>query len=239
MVKRRTPPRTESISNLTLIDDGVRVIEYQLSRKRPSYFRIARESHLLLLRAMVEALCGSANLGVLGPPKDKIRSVKYRAGNEPWKEIQRESVPNCRYAWRYSAPTPCTPPPLPPPGPTALPPRDAHLLGFYDLLARIQAGCFMCHIFGARPVTVADGELRDLEWLHEQVRNEFEHYVPKGYVVGVPALLGASSIALRLSEWLLYSSGSVLLHRPPRGLQTRLSTLHPRVTRLLARFAHP
>jgi hypothetical protein len=234
-VKKRDRPQVERISNLTLIDDGVRVIEFQLSQKRPSYFRIARECHLLLLRSMVEALRGSANLAILGRPKDKTRTVTYRVATEPWKEIHKEIVPTCTHAWRYSAPTPAFAPPAA--GPTAPPAEEDHLLGFYDLLARIQADCFMCHVFGACAATISDRELRDLEWLHEQVRNEFEHYVPRGYTVGVPALLNASLIALHWSRWLLYSSGSAFLYEPPRGLQARLATMHAKAGRVLAGFA--
>ena len=56
----------------------------------------------------------------------------------------------------------------------------------------------------------------------ENVRNEFEHYIPKSYYVGIPALISTAHLALRITEWLLYDSRTVLTIYIPRGARTRL-----------------
>ena len=58
----------ESIDNLGLIKNGLGHIEFELNYEKPSMFRAARESHLVLYRSMIEALKGSANLAVTGRP---------------------------------------------------------------------------------------------------------------------------------------------------------------------------
>ena len=81
----------DAIENLSLIKNGLLHLRFELSRENPSYFRIAREAHLLLYRSMVEALKGSANLAVTGrPPKD--RSYKYQRGGNPWQEIHKVRI---------------------------------------------------------------------------------------------------------------------------------------------------
>jgi hypothetical protein len=228
---KRKPSAVEIINNLLLLDSNLRHIGFELSRPRPSFFRAARESHLALLRSMVEALRGTANFAISGPRK-RARLTQYQIGNNRWKEIHRVEVTGCKKAWRFSLPSPCSPPELTPPKPSQSIADEQRLLGFYDLFAMIQTECFMIHVYRARPVEVSDHELREIEWLHENVRNEFEHYIPKSYYVGIPALVSAAHLALRITDLLLYDSGTVLSHYVPRGTRTRLS----RVIRHLARL---
>jgi len=224
-------PDYESCSNLSLLDNGLRHVSFELRQESPSFFRVGRECHLVLLRAMVEALRGSANLDIVGRSKDKHRVVWYRLGDGPWQEIRKEAVPGCREAWRYSAPKVI-------PAPT--PPRSAkerifddYLLGFYELLAKVQADFFMIRQYGACAAQLSDSDLGCLEWLHERVRNEFEHFVPKSYAVEVQSLLSGSFVALHLSHFLLFESGAALLLQCPNGLKDRLR----RLVSALDRFA--
>ncbi len=60
-----------------------------------------------------------------------------------------------------------------------LSPPDDYLRGFYDLLAMIQAPCFMLQYTHSAVVSVSDTEMQLLEWLHEKIRNDFEHFMPK------------------------------------------------------------
>ena len=223
-------PDYESCSNLSLLDNGLRHVSFELRRESPSFFRVGRECHLVLLRAMVEALRGSANLDIVGRSKDKHRVTWYRLGDGPWQEIRKETVPGCREAWRYSTPKVIPAPTL---QRSAQEPNiDEYLLGFYELVAKVQADCFMSRRFGASPGRLSDSDLACLEWLHERVRNEFEHFVPKSYAVGVQFLLSGSLVALRLSHFLLFESGAALLLQCPEDLQARLHRLVSALARL-------
>jgi len=212
----------DRIDNLTLIENGLLHFQFELSRERPSYFRTAREAHLVLYRAMIEALRGSANWAVtLKQARD--RSCEYQKGNNPWTEIHKVAAPSCRLAWRYSLPEPCEAPPMPT---TDVEPeqvkRDEYLIGFYDAVAMIQTECFMGQLVHSRIVAVCDADMKTLEWLHEEIRNEYEHFVPKGYMAPVQDLLAAAASCLRLARMCLFESGNILFHSVPRDRLERL-----------------
>jgi hypothetical protein len=157
---------------------------------------------------MVEALRGSANLAITGSRRPRIRRIHYRLGDKIWKMIEKSPVPGCRLAWRFSAPVPQDPPQ------EAADERgvsDDNLIGFFDLLAMIQAERFMCRMVEASPVLVPDADMRQLEWLHESIRNEFEHFMPKLYAADFEDLQRGAMIALDLSKRLLVESGAVFL----------------------------
>jgi hypothetical protein len=58
----------ETINNLNLIENGLLHIRFGLGRDEPSFFRVAREAHLVFYRGMIEALKGSANLAITSRP---------------------------------------------------------------------------------------------------------------------------------------------------------------------------
>ena len=66
----------EEINNLRLIENGLLHAQFELEREEASYFCVAREAHLVVYRAMIETLRGSANLAITGRPS-KSRSCKY------------------------------------------------------------------------------------------------------------------------------------------------------------------
>lgn len=209
----------ETIDNLNLIENGLVHIEFELGRDDPSYFRIARESHLILYRSMIEALKGSANLAVTGrPSRNKNRSRKYKVGDQPWKEIHKVSVPGCKQGWRFSEPVVCDPPKL---EGTKNPQRfsDDHLISFYDALAMIQCECFTLRSIHRKVVPVSDHEMQILEWLHEEIRNEYEHFVPRYYAAPISDLLQPSESSLRLSTELIFKSNNVLLMNGCKRMQ--------------------
>ncbi len=71
----------------------------------------------------------------------------------------------------------------------------------------------MCRMVEAKPVVVPDQDMRQLEWLHESIRNEFEHFMPKLYGADFEDLQRSATIALDLSRRLLVESGTVFLGR--------------------------
>ena len=90
----------DRIDNLSLIENCLLHLKFEISRELPSYFRIAREAHLLLYRSMIEALKGTANLVITGH-STKRRSHKYKRHNKPWQEIHKVSIEACKRAWRF------------------------------------------------------------------------------------------------------------------------------------------
>jgi hypothetical protein len=83
----------------------------------------------------------------------------------------------------------------------------------------IQAEPFMHRFVDSKPVEVPDEEMQVLEWLHEMVRNEFEHFIPKLYLVSQDLLLNASRISIELSQKLLFESGLMLEILLPENLK--------------------
>jgi len=196
--------RWETIDNLNLIENGLLHIGFEISRDAPSFFRVAREAHLILYRAMIEALKGSANLAITSRPS-KQREHEYQIGDEPWKEIHKVPVTGCNVAWRFSEPAQGEPPVINYELQPDLPKGDDYLISFYDALAMIQADCFMQRFIYSKTVQVSDIDMQRLEWLHEDIRNEYEHFVPKSYIAPISNLAEVTVVSLRLCRDLLES----------------------------------
>jgi hypothetical protein len=155
---------------------------------------------------MVETLRGSANIPIVGW-RSKTRQHKYKIGSAPWKEIHKQNIQACKKAWRFSLPADCDSPEdnLRRYDETSI--IQDHLISFYDTLAMIQSDCFMSNLGGA-PISLLDNEMKNLEWFHEEIRNEYEHFIPKSYSAPIKDLLESSIFALNLSGELIYESGN-------------------------------
>lgn len=205
-------PDLDRIDNLSLIENGLLHLQFELSTEQPSYFRIAREAHLILYRSMIESLKGTANLTITGRPSGN-RSRIYHIGDDPWKEIHKVKVDGCNKAWRFSEPQLHDIPNSPKVTRTnELMENDDYLIGFYDALAMIQTECFMRRLVYSRIIPIPDTDMRNLEWLHERIRNQYEHFVPKLYMSSIEDLVADTNICLRLSEKLLFESGNASLY---------------------------
>jgi hypothetical protein len=90
---------------------------------------------------------------------------------------------------------------------------EKRLIGFYEALAMVQSECFMTQLSGAEPVAVDDASMVTLEWLHEDVRNEYEHFTPKLYSAPIEDLDEAADLCVRTSRDLLFRSGNTRLGR--------------------------
>jgi hypothetical protein len=201
---------SESINNLSLIENGLLHIEFELNRSESSMFRVARESHLVLYRSMIEALKGPADI-VVTRKRPKHRIHRYYLHGQPWKEIHKVAVAGCSKAWRFSQPTLCQAPDIGYINPFQ-PKHDGYLISFYDALAMIQSENFMRRrSVKSREVTVTDAEMNLLEQLHEEIRNVYEHFVPSGYAASVTTLAEPTILCLRLSKKLLFDSRTVFL----------------------------
>ncbi len=226
----------EHLTNLSLLRNNLYHISFELGKYRPSFARIAKESYLTLVRAMVEALKGSTNIAITGRPKSSKREAYYKIGNQPHYKIEKESVPGCKRAWRYSEPVTC--------------PEieienekidfdsyyktDNFLIGFYDLLAMIQTDCFMLRYVHSKKVEVSNDEMVYLEKSHENLRNEYEHFIPKSYSIDKYGLMIISKLCLEIVEKLLYTSGNV--YELPRGIKTHLYKAIKKLVKLKAEY---
>jgi len=212
----------ETITNLLLIENDLDHILFELKRDNTSYFSVSRQSHQVFNRSMVETLKGTANISITGKSSRK-REYYYQIGDEPCKFICRVNIENCEKAWRFSEPKI---------SPDGFPDHDSKeidfktdrfLKGFYDLLAMIQAKCFMSNYVLSRPLTISDMEMQILEWLHESVRNVYEHFIPKHYSAPIDDLIQSSFLSLKLSIDLLFESKNVMLSREDNFLYSKIN----------------
>lgn len=225
----------ERIDNIVLIQDSIDHIQYELAGKR-NLVRIAVESHQILLRSMVQALRGSNNLAVTGR-RPKHWKIRYELGNEPCKIIEEQRIDGCNKAWRFSAPR-LSSNPLPQGGEPASDERltDQHLLGFYDFLAMVQTECRMCRYVMSKPIFIQDSEMQVLEWLHENVRNTIEHFVPQSYLIGKESLVLAIQICIRRSVELFCETNTLVFFEEEQEVAANLKALE---ARLIAEYPCP
>jgi len=227
----------DKIDNLSLIENSLLHMRFELDRESPSYFRIAREAHLLLYKTMIETLKNPANLAVTGH-RSKHQSVKYQIGDKPWQEIHKVPIDGCRRAWRFSDPALCDQPSMSTSEVVRGPEPKEPLIGFYDALAMIQTECFMRGVIFHKPILISewisDEEMKTFEWLHEDIRNEYEHFKPKFYRVGVHELLMAAELCLSVSKVLLFESVNVIFHTVTKeSLKELLESVFKEVNLLL------
>lgn len=203
----------DKIDNLHLIENGLLHIQFEMSRDKTSCFRIAREAHLILYRSMIEVLKGTANLPVTGRPS-KDRNHKYKFGNNPWQEIHKVEIDGCEKAWRFSEPEQCQEPNRSRECDNKKSQKSDNnfLIGFYDGLAMIQAACFMKRYINSKIVYLKNKNMKLVEWLHEQIRNEYEHFIPKIYLAPIDDLLYVSGLCVEISRKLIIESGNIIFH---------------------------
>jgi hypothetical protein len=81
----------------------------------------------------------------------------------------------------------------------------------------IQTEIFMLQFTFSNRASVPDQDMKTFEWLHESIRNEYEHFIPKAYGARTQDLLDGAEICFRHSRFLLLESGNVsftdVLHR--------------------------
>jgi hypothetical protein len=221
----------DKIDNLRLIENNLLHMQFELERDSPSCFRLAREAHLLLYRTMIESLTGSNWQNVTGHRS----KAKYQIGDKPWQEIHKEKIDGCNKAWRFSDPAVCAQPCISTSVEDPSTTGKEFLIGFYDALAMIQTECFMRGlIFRNKPIFISDDDMKTFEWLHEDIRNEYEHFVPKFYTVAVHELLMVTELCLSVSKVLLFESVNVIFHKITKeSLKELLESVFIKVTLLL------
>jgi hypothetical protein len=228
--KTKPQKNWESIDNPKLIEDNFLHIEFELNRDEP-YFRIAKESDHALFRSMIETLRGTANLDLI-ESEDPKRVVKFQHGNNPWMEIHKVSVPGCKVVWRYSKPEICDEPSFSKNskiGDIIDRSSNGSLISFWDALAMIQTTPFMRRYVHSRPVHVSNNDMKILEWLHLNIKKEFDEFMPKHYSTPIPDLLRVSSICVKLCKELLFESGLVLRAFLPDNLEMLIMSVEAKI----------
>jgi len=213
----------ETIDNIKLIDNGLRHIEFEMLSDGPSLFRVLRESHSVFYRSMIEVLRGSDNFFITGRNNDKDKKLSFKSGNDSWKEVKKGAFVNgCERAWKFTEPEECA-------EPNSLdePITDEEwiknqkwLVAFYEALAMVQSQPFMLRFTCSNILTVSDDEMKTLEWAHEKIRNEYEHFVPKLYSSDQIELKTGALLLLDKSEYLLFESGNVVC--PDSGILNKI-----------------
>lgn len=182
-------------------------------------------------RAMIETLRGTANLDIT-ENRDPKKSVKFQHGNDPWMEIHKTNVSGCKVAWRFSKPAPCDEPIFSKEQrikDIIDQPSDSSLIGFWDALAMIQTTPFMRRYVHSKPVNVSNGEMKLLEWLHLEIKDEFDEFMPKLYSARVPDLIQTSALCIKIIRNLLFESGLVLRAFWPDELETLILSVEAKI----------
>ena len=214
----------EKIDNIRLIKDNLNHIRLELLEINPYYFRIAKESHHILYRSMIEALRGTANLQITYNKKEKRKHTHYyKIDNAPWVKIQKVKISNCKFAWRFTEPIKCDPPENISDSNWDEISHEEFLIDFYEALAMIQSECFMKKYYMSKMVSISDLEMRNLEWLHIRVRNSFEHFIPSTWIIGKIELLDVSLLCLTLSKELLFESQNIIYHQSMSDLSDSIN----------------
>jgi len=201
----------EFINNVDLIENNFKHIEFELSLRNPSYFRIAIESHNALLRAMVQALKGGSNFPI-DNKLDKEKTFICSINNSPPVIIKKKKVKGCQNAWRFTEPTPVDPNEIDESNKSRY--NDdykKYLVGFYDLLAMIQCDYFMKYFSSAETIIINNEDLATLDWLHEKIRNEYEHFIPKSYGAPTNDLIYSAIMCLDICNKLLVETSNIYL----------------------------
>jgi hypothetical protein len=180
---------------------------------------------------MVEALRRNANLDITGF-QTRDRTHIYKMGDEPVKTIHKTEVDGCKKAWRFSEPELCEPPKMDY-NKSEIPPSSDYLIHFYDLLAMIQTEDFMKRMVYSQPVKITDNEMRSLEWLHECIRNRYEHFVPGSYSAPKRDLIDVSILCIEKSIELIYGPGDVIPSLAPENLKTLFENVRIKLNELL------
>lgn len=81
------------------------------------------------------------------------------------------------------------------------------LIGFWTALSRVQdSHLWMGRLSISNALVLSDEEIRQLTWLHDQVRNDLMHFKPKSYTVFTDGVRIATLTAVRTIEFLALES---------------------------------
>ena len=226
----------QKINNQILIWDGIKHCKFEFASNEINYFRIARECHLVLYRSAIEALRGTANLTIKRLNSKKEISCIYRLGYLPSYEIHKEKIEGCTKAWRFSRPKEAPLKEIDHTHNLTDQKDNDDLIDFLDALAMIQTDCFMQRFTFSKTQQISDADMKMLEWMHNKIRNEYEHFMPKFYILHIKDLLNSSYLALSLSKFLIFNSGNVIIMEGKESIQKDFENLLSVIREILNKF---
>jgi len=223
--------KIEFVKNIDLLENNFKHILYELKDDNISFFRIAREYHQALSRTMVEVLYGFPEIKKRGS-LEKFEYTKAGA-NSPWFEIHKIKITKENKVWRYSQPKEKIQKANEQSDKNIdknslenlseekmrlkivnnyieeLSKTERHLKDFYLLLALIQTKYFSNCFNRNKMIEITDEEMLDLEFLHENIRNEYEHFSLGFYGNKVDVLVKVSGLCSNIIKKLLLESVNV------------------------------
>ncbi len=225
------------VENIDLVKSDLTHLNFELERKATNYFRIAVEAHSCLLRAMVQVLKGPTNFNIILLKQDQHKNMTYTFHINSNKPVYLEEniVPGCKKAWRFRTKELKD---------TSLsskhnPKRwhehyeNEYLKNFFELLAMLQSDYFMKFYTQANTLSISDEDMKTLEWLHFEIRNAIEHFIPKDYGAPIYDLLKGSLICLGLSSQCLVDSGSLCATYDENEIKNLMSPAIEKIKELL------
>lgn len=131
----------------------------------------------------------------------------FERPGQGWKKSKRIYVKDCRHAYRIKW-EPCDPPaesfaayePFP----------STNLVGFWTALARVQDHIlWMARLSNTRALDLSDDQMRNIFWLHEFVRNEFVHFIPKTQTISIKSILTTSKDVINVIVFLVFNTCAI------------------------------
>lgn len=217
----------DHIDNISLIKNNFDHVIFELKKTNTSYWRVTRELHQILYRSMIECLRGTANISITN--KSSPTPVFMEKGDGSTWRLDKQAIPGCKYAWRYAEPIPISKSDFP--KQTKLGQPSNRLVSFFVVLAMIQSEMEMDlglirSPYALRSVKITDDEMKDLELVHTNIRNIYEHFIPHSHSIDKLGLIRLSSLLLRITRELLMETEKVfrrdILGVPSRIKETRI-----------------
>jgi hypothetical protein len=160
---------------------------------------------------MIEALRGTANISITS--RGSPTPIFIEKGDGTTWRLDKQKVPGCRHEWRYAEPVPIQKKDFP--KQTKLTKPSNRLVSFFIPLAMIQSEMEMDLGLIRNPnalksINITDDEMNDLEFLHVNIRNVYEHFIPHSNSIDKLGLLGLSSLLLKITTELLMETEKIL-----------------------------
>lgn len=96
------------------------------------------------------------------------------------------------------------------------------LINFWSALARIQDDCFWMHrSIDTKALQLTEKQLEDIQWVTLKLRNEFVHFLPKGYLMDTKEIQSALVTFVNAISFIAFESASLLWFKEEWYNQTK------------------
>lgn len=94
--------------------------------------------------------------------------------------------------------------------------NDKKLISFHDAFKRIQQTKYMKMYVGSKFFRPKHNHYEAVEWINDELRNPFLHFIPRGWSIGIKGLKEIFRDCLEIIEFCLFQSGNVRLEEDER-----------------------